>query len=87
MTPEQYKPGIWVWYEPSPGVRFLGETVDDAPRKLGDVWVTTVAMNSDAYGVWRLGGRSGTVRRSVPAASLDCLSVHAAVPPNMKEKP
>lgn len=74
MTPEQYKPGLRVWYQPSDGVRFLGETVDDAPRRCGDSWVTTVAMSSRAYGEWRRCGRADSaIRMSVPAASLDCL--------------
>jgi hypothetical protein len=77
MTPEQYKPGLRVWYEPSVGIRFLGETVDESPRKLGDTWVTTVAMSSRAYGEWRRRGNPDNdrshVRMSVPAASLDCL--------------
>jgi hypothetical protein len=73
MTPEQYKPGLHVWYQPSYGIRFLGELVDDAPRKLGDTWVCTVAMVSNAYGLWRLNGENGSVRMSCPAAALDAL--------------
>ena len=79
MTVDEYKPGLRVWYEPSSGVRFLGETVDDAPRKLGDTWVTTVAMSSRAYGDWRSSGKvtAAVPRMSVPAAALDCLYVDA----------
>ena len=69
MTPEQYRAGAVVWYEPSPGVRFRGTLVDDAPRKLGGLWVTTVAMAGPSYGIWR----RSTGRMSVPAAALDCL--------------
>ena len=88
MTPEQYRPGLRVWYEPSPGVRFLGETVDDAPRSLGGTWVTTLAMLGDAYGRWRLMGQDGTVRRSVPAAALFALHVvdETAPLPEAKEE-
>jgi hypothetical protein len=75
MTPDQYKPGLYVWYEPSYGVRFLGKTVDDKPRKLGDTWVCSVAMVNGAYGTWRLvfGGPGSIVIMSVPAAALDAL--------------
>ena len=75
MTPEEYRPGLRVWYEPTAGVRFLGETVDDTPRKLGDTWVTAIAMVSRAYGDWRRAGKvsDADVRMSVPAAALDCL--------------
>jgi len=69
MTPEQYRAGAVVWYEPSPGVRFRGTLVDDAPRKIGSLWVTAVAMDGPDYGVWR----RSTGRMSVPAAALDCL--------------
>ncbi len=69
MTPEEYRPGLRVWYEPTAGVRFLGETVDDTPRKLGDTWVTAIAMVSRAYGDWRRAGKvsDADVRMSVPA--------------------
>ena len=79
MTPEQYRKGAAVWYEPSPGVRFRGRLVDDAPRKLGSEWVTTVTMDSPAYGVWRRDRAGGFVlggpRMSVPAAALFALHV------------
>lgn len=73
MKREEYKPGLRVWYEPSPGVRFLGETVDDAPRKLGDSYVTTVAMTYRHYGLWRGKARDGGYLMSVPSAALDRL--------------
>ena len=73
MTHEEYRQGLSVWYEPTPGVRFLGKTVDEMPRKLGDTWVTTVAMSSQAYGIWRRARDTGQVRMSVPAAALHCL--------------
>jgi len=75
LSPADYRPGMRVWYEPSAGVRFLGETVDDAPRKLGDTWVTALAMVSRAYGDWRRAGKvsDADVRMSVPAAALDAL--------------
>lgn len=77
MSPHDYKPGLRVWYEPSPigGVRFLG-TLTEPPRKLGSSWVAHVEMKTDAYGQWRrFGGEDGSLRRSVAAASLDCLFV------------
>ena len=65
ITVEQCKPGLRVWYEASPGVRFLG-TVEDPPRKLGQDHVTRVRMDGRAYGSWR-----GTPERThVPAAAL-----------------
>jgi hypothetical protein len=87
MTPAEYKPGLRVWYEPSAGVRFLGETVDEAPRQLGgQTWVTTVAMSSRAYGVWRRGGDRGEIRMSVPAASLDHLFVDDPPPTELRTR-
>lgn len=84
MTPEEYKPGLRVWYEPSFGIRFLGETVDEAPRKIGDTWVTTVTFRNAAYGTWRLFGRPGMLRMSVPAAALE--SLHVDPLPAAKER-
>jgi hypothetical protein len=69
VRPEDCKPGVRVWYEPSPGIRFLGE-VTRLPRLLGTEWVTDVAMPNAAYGIWRRGGQPGENRMSVPAAAL-----------------
>ena len=84
MSPEDCRPGMRVWYEPSTvgGVRFLG-TVDEAPRQLGSSWVVRVVMATAAYGEWRLRGGDGVPRSTVPAASLDSIYPDVPLPPAM----
>ncbi|MGF1508553.1 MAG: hypothetical protein ACFB9M_03520 [Myxococcota bacterium] len=46
--------GPFVWYEPTPGVRFKG-AVGGAPRRSGDAWVVSLEQMSPAY--WEYEGR------------------------------
>jgi hypothetical protein len=73
IEPSQCTIGRAVWYEPSPGVKFIG-TISSEPRKLGEDWVCAVNMATNAYGLWRLAGQPGYPRMSVPAAALFALS-------------
>lgn len=69
MKAEDCTVGRLVWYEPSYGVRFLAR-ISSEPRLLGSSCVVVrLDMPSAAYGMWR----GDPVRKSVPAASIECI--------------
>lgn len=68
MNPEDCKVGLCVWYEPSPGRKFLGIVAED-PWQLGHgTWVTKLRGMEPAYAEFT--HKSGDKATTVFAAAL-----------------